>query len=124
MVFFAVAMDRVDVFDLVVDLVDVDLVVDLVGVDLDVDLLLDVGLFADLVDVDLVDRVDVALVDLVDLDRITRQECFRLLSFEKCCTTNQSICQMDLWRSSFSLVKTLKFKVSTLIVCFVDVHLK
>ena len=36
---FVVAMNRVDVVDLVVDLVDVDLVdVDLVGVDLDVDL--------------------------------------------------------------------------------------
>ena len=40
-----VAMNRVDVVDLVVDLVDVDLDVDLVDVDLDVDL----------VDVDLVD---------------------------------------------------------------------
>ena len=115
-------MNRVDVVDLVVDLVDVDLVVDLVGVDLDVELL-DVDLFVDLVDVD-VDRVDVDLVDLVDLDKITRQECFRLLSFEKCCTTNQSICQMNLRSSSFSFVKTPKFKVSTLIVCLVDVHLK
>ena len=72
---FVVAMNRVDVVELVVDLVDVDLDVDLVDVDLDVDL----------VDVDLVD------VDLeVDLpcDRITRQECFRLLSFEKCFKTN------------------------------------
>ena len=42
---FVVAMNRVDVVDLVVDLVDVDLDVDLVDVDLDVDL----------VDVDLVD---------------------------------------------------------------------
>ena len=33
---FAVAMNRVDVVDLVVDLVDVDLDVDLVDVDLDV----------------------------------------------------------------------------------------
>ena len=59
-------MNRVDVVELVVDLVDVDLDVGLVDVDLDVDL----------VDVDLVD------VDLeVDFpcDRITRQECFRLL---------------------------------------------
>ena len=72
---FVVAMNRVDVVELVVDLVDVDLDVGLVDVDLDVDL----------VDVDLVD------VDLeVDLpcDRITRQECFRLLSFEKCFKTN------------------------------------
>ena len=45
---FVVAMNRVDVVDLVVDLVDVDLDVDLVDVDL--------------VDVDLVD------VDLVDVD--------------------------------------------------------
>ena len=42
---FVVAMNRVDVVDLDVDLVDVDLDVDLVDVDLDVDL----------VDVDLVD---------------------------------------------------------------------
>ena len=35
---FVVAMNRVDVVDLDVDLVDVDLDVDLVGVDLDVDL--------------------------------------------------------------------------------------
>ena len=38
-----VAMNRVDVVDLVVDLVDVDLDIDLVDVDLDVDLV-DVGL--------------------------------------------------------------------------------
>ena len=48
---FVVAMNRVDVVDLVVDLVDVNLDIDLVDVDLD----------ADLVDVDLVD------VDLVDI---------------------------------------------------------
>ena len=81
---FVVAMNRVDVVELVVDLVDVDLDVGLVDVDLDVDLV-DVDLDVDLVDVDLVD------VDLeVDLpcDRITRQECFRLLSFEKCFKTN------------------------------------
>ena len=56
-------MNRVDVVDLVDDLVDVDLDVDLVDIDLDVNL----------VDVDLVD------VDFeVDppCDRITRQECF------------------------------------------------
>ena len=60
-----VAMSRVNVVDLVGDLVDVDLDVDLVDVDL--------------VDVDLV---------VVDLDRVTQQECLRLLSFERCCTTN------------------------------------
>ena len=81
-----VAINRVDVVDLVVDIVDVDLDVDLVDVDLvDVDLV-DV----DLVDVDL---VDVGLVDInveVDLacDRITCQECCKLLSFEKCSKTN------------------------------------
>ena len=48
------AVNRVDVVDLVVDLVDVDLDVDLVDVDLDVDLV-DVDLDVDLVDVDLVD---------------------------------------------------------------------
>ena len=48
MVSFAVAMNRVDVADLVVDLVDVDLDVDLVDVDLDVDLV-DVDLEVDLV---------------------------------------------------------------------------
>ena len=82
---FVEVMNRVDVVELVVDLVDVDLDVDLVDVDL--------------VDVDLVD------VDLeVDLpcDRITRQECFRLLSFEKCFKTNWSKCKMDLWSSSFT----------------------
>ena len=47
-----VAMNRVDVVDLVVDLVDVDLDVDLLDVDLDVDLV-DVDLDVDLVDVDL-----------------------------------------------------------------------
>ena len=40
---FVVAMNRVDVVDLVVDLVDVDLDIHLVDVDLDVDLV-DVGL--------------------------------------------------------------------------------
>ena len=48
-------MSRVDVVDLVVDLVDVDLDVDLVDVDLDVDLV-DV----DLVDVDRVDVVSLS----------------------------------------------------------------
>ena len=43
--------------------------------------------------VDVVDRVaDLVDVDLVDVDlpcdSITRQECFRLLSFEKCFKTN------------------------------------
>ena len=52
-------MNRVDVVELVVDLVDVDLDVGLVDVDLDVDLV-DVDLDVDLVDVDLVD------VDVVD----------------------------------------------------------
>ena len=37
---FVVAMNRVDVVDLVVDLVDVDIDVDLVDVDLEVDLVL------------------------------------------------------------------------------------
>ena len=50
MVPFVVAMNRVDVVDIVVDLVDVDLDVDLVDVDLDVDL----------VDVDLVDVVSLS----------------------------------------------------------------
>ena len=45
-------MNRVDVVELVVDLVDVDLDVDLVDVDLDVDLV-DVALDVDLVGVDL-----------------------------------------------------------------------
>ena len=61
-------MNRVDVVDLVVDLVDVDLDVDLVDVDL--------------VDVDL---VDVDLVD-VDLERATddffRKKIFLKLSFD------------------------------------------
>ena len=68
-------MNRVDVVELVDDLVDVDLDVGIADVDLDVDL----------VDVDLVD------VDLeVDLpyERITRQECRGLLSFAKCFRTN------------------------------------
>ena len=43
MVSIVVAMNRVDVVDLVVDLVNVDLDIDLVDVDLDVDLV-DVGL--------------------------------------------------------------------------------
>ena len=47
---FIVAMDRVDVLDFVVDLVDVDLA----DVDLDVNLV-DVVLAVDLVDVDLID---------------------------------------------------------------------
>ena len=50
---FVVAMNRVDVVDLVVDLVDVDLDVDLVDVDL--------------FDVDL-DDVDLADIGLVDVD--------------------------------------------------------
>ena len=48
---FVVAMNGVDVVELVIDLVDVDLDVDLADVDLDVDLV-DV----DLVDADLVDE--------------------------------------------------------------------
>ena len=71
-------MNRVDVVDLVVDLVDVDLDVGLVDVDLDVDLV-DVDLDVDLADIGLVD-VDFE-VDL-DLDRM-RQECFTLLCFGK-----------------------------------------
>ena len=43
MVSFVLAMNRADVVDLVVDLVDVDLNIDLVDVDLDADLV-DVGL--------------------------------------------------------------------------------
>ena len=74
MLSFVVAMNRVDVVELVVDLVDVDLDVGLVDVDLDVDL----------VDVDL----DVDLEVDFPRDRITRQECFRLFSFEKCFKTN------------------------------------
>ena len=54
MVSFVVAMNRVDVVELVVDLVDVNLDIDLDDVDLDVDLV-DVDLDVDLVDVDLVD---------------------------------------------------------------------
>ena len=50
---FVAAMNRVDVVELVVDLVDVDLDVGLVDVDLDVNLV-DVDLDVDLVDVDLV----------------------------------------------------------------------
>ena len=88
---FVVAMNRVDVVELVVDLVDVDLDVGLVDVDLDVDL-----------DVDFVD-VDLVVVDL-PCDRVTRQECSRLLSFEKCFKTSLSKCKMDLWSSSFSFV--------------------
>ena len=67
---FAVAMNRLDVVDLDVDLVDVELDVDLVDVDLDVDL----------VDVDLVD---------VDLDvevsnfRIFDFSSFRIFEFSK-----------------------------------------
>ena len=49
---FVVAMNRVYVIKLVVDLVDVDLDVGLVDVDLDVDLV-DIDLDVDLVDVDL-----------------------------------------------------------------------
>ena len=51
---FVVAMNRVDVVELVVDLVDVNLDIDLVDVDLDV-VLVDVDLDIDLVDVDLDD---------------------------------------------------------------------
>ena len=53
MVSFVVAMNRVDVVDLVVDLVDVNLDIDLVDVDLDVDLV-DVDLDVDLVDIQFV----------------------------------------------------------------------
>ena len=51
-VFFVVAMNTVDIIDLLVDLVDVNLDVDLVDVDLDVDL----------VGVDLVDILFVVLL--------------------------------------------------------------
>ena len=60
-VFFVVAMNRVDVVDLVVDIVDVNLDIDLVDVDLDVGLV-DVALDVDLVDVDLVDILFVGLL--------------------------------------------------------------
>ena len=56
---FVVGMNRVDVVDLVVDLVDVDLDVVLVDVDLDVDLV-DVDLEVDLVEVDLVGVVSLS----------------------------------------------------------------
>ena len=66
---FVVAMNRVDVVDLVVGLVDGGLDIALVAVDLDVDLVdvdLDADLDVDLVDVDLdVDLVDVDLVDVL-----------------------------------------------------------
>ena len=63
LVSFVVAMNRVDVVELVVDLVDNDLDVGLVEVDVDP---VDVDLDVDLVDVDLdVDLVDVDLVDIV-----------------------------------------------------------
>ena len=55
---FVVAMNRVDVADLVVDLIDVDLDVDLVEVDLDVDL------------------VDVDFEVNLPCDRITRSRVF------------------------------------------------
>ena len=58
---FVGAMNRVDVVELVVDLVDVNLDIDLVDVDLDVDLV-DVDLDVDLVDVDLVDIMFVFLL--------------------------------------------------------------
>ena len=61
MVSFVVAMNRVDVVELVVDLGDVNLDIDLVDVDLDVDLV-DVDLDIDLVDVDLVDILFVVLL--------------------------------------------------------------
>ena len=72
---------RLDAVELVVDLVDGDLDVGLVDVDL-VDVYLVGAALADIGRVD-----DDFEVDL-DLDRITRQECFRPLTFEKCCTTN------------------------------------
>ena len=76
-------MNRVDVVDLVVDLVDVDLDIDLVDVDLDVDLV-DV----DLVDVDLVDILFVILLSIADpknayFHGVEPQDHGRTLSFEK-----------------------------------------
>ena len=76
---FVVAMNRVDVVELVIDLVDVELDVGLVDVELDADLV-DVDLDVDLVDVDF----DVDLTR----DSITRQECVRLLGLEKCSKTD------------------------------------
>ena len=75
---FVVAMNRVDVVELVVDMVDVDLDVGFVDVDLDVDLV-DVDLGVDLLDVDLVDvhfEVDLGF---------EHQEYARTLSLDKCC---------------------------------------
>ena len=91
-------MNRVDVVELVVDLGDVDLDVGLVDVDLDV-------AHVDVAHVD-VDLVDVDLVDVdydVDLARdiITRQECFRLLSFEK---SSKRISQYVKWASGVPLL--------------------
>ena len=61
------AMNRVDVVELVVDLVDVDPDVGLVDVDLDVDLVDVVLVDVDLVDVD---RVDVDLERAIDKKEI------------------------------------------------------
>ena len=94
---FVVAMNRVDVVDLVVDLVDVDLDVDLVDVDLDVDLVD--------VDLDIVSCCGCCLAGGLDLKksrffalfnflqvaklgyllRFEPQEEARQLSSEKCC---------------------------------------
>ena len=68
-------MNRVDVVELGVDLVDVDLDVSLVDVDLDVDLV-DVDLDVDLVDVDLDLDLDVDLVVFLSSGSI----CFFCLS--------------------------------------------
>ena len=94
---FVVAMNRVDVVDLVVDLVDVDLDVDLVDVDLDVDLVdvdLDVVLFCgccSAVGLDLEKSLFFVLFNFLQVAKVgyllgcEPREYARQLSFEKCC---------------------------------------
>ena len=94
---FVVAMNRVDVVDLVVDLVDVDLDVDLVDVDLDVDLVdvdLDVVPFCGCCPaggLDLEKSSFCVLFNFLQVEklcyllRFEPREYARRLSFEKCC---------------------------------------
>ena len=94
---FVVAMNRVDVVELVVDLVDVDLDVDLVDVDLDIDLVdvdLDVVPFCGCCLAGVLVLEKLSFFVLFDFPQVAKndhllrfepREYASRLSFEKCC---------------------------------------
>ena len=104
---FVVAMNRVDVVDLDVDLVDVDLDVDLVDVDLDV---VPFCARCPAGGLDLEKSYFVSLFNFLQVAKVgylvgfEPREYARQLSFEKCSRMHQSTSQMDVWSSNYDLV--------------------